>query len=147
MITTPTNTNPRHAPPNKAMPPTIPITTTASALPPGEAILSDTDFIAAAADKLSRTLKASTVSHPCPRHLSHQTYSCKQHRPIHLRFTFHRRGVSIALTLPPPAAQGACGGLSRKLFLQECAQTRFWLRMVLLALVVILIVCLFLIEK
>lgn len=52
------------------MPPAIPITTTASAPPPSEPILSDTDFIAAAVDNISRTLKASPVSHPlpCPRH-------------------------------------------------------------------------------
>lgn len=144
ITTTATNTNPHHAHLNNAMPPTLPIITTASAPPPSEPILSDTDFIAAAADKISRTLKASPVSHPCSRHLFHQTYCGKQHRPIHLRFTCHRRGLSISLTLPPPAAQVACGGQLSKRVLEEFARTRSMLRVVLFALLVILIVCLFL---
>lgn len=110
--------------------------TTAPAPPPSKQPVSEPDFTAAVADKLSRTLNASHVSHPtrpCPVTLTTQRSND--------RTTYRCRNVTISLTVP--RAQPACGGCFSQPVRDEFAVALGILRVVLFAMFVVLIFVLF----
>lgn len=132
-ITNPDKYKPRSS---NEMAPAIPVTT--PALPRhGQKILTDAEFIAAAAHEVSRTLP---VSHPSSSSTNPHLNRTTQHRPYVLRFTSHPRNLTMTLTLSPP---GACSGWLSQQVLDECAEALGILRVVFFALLVILIFCLF----